>query len=103
TKSLAQLTKNKSVTVASHWQGTLAAHGIRPEAMAAQGLTFIRKTHENKPLYFVANVGNQFHEGWLTTERGTYFQRYDPITGEGTPLLTRQQSGKTELFLSLLP
>ena len=103
TKSLAQLTKNKTVTVAADWQGTLAANGVRPEAMAAQGLTFIRKIYENTSLYFVANVGNQFREGWLATERGTYFQRYDPMTGEGTPLPTRQKNGKTELFLSLLP
>ena len=103
TKAMAQLTKNKTVTVTSDWQGTLAANGVRPEAMAAQRLTFIRKTHENKPLYFVANVGNQFTTGWFTTERGRYFQRYDPMTGETTPLPTRQQNGRTELFLSLLP
>jgi hypothetical protein len=103
TKSMAQLTKNKSVTVASDWQGTLATHGVRPEAMGTLGLTFIRKMYENKPLYFVTNVGNEFSTGWLTTERGTYFQRYDPMTGKITPLPTRQQYGRTELFLSLLP
>ncbi len=103
TQSVAQLMKNKTVVVASDWQATLAANGVRPEAMGAQGLTFIRKTHQGKPLYFVANVGNQFSEAWLTTERGRYFQRYDPMTGTETPLPTRQQNGKTELFLSLLP
>jgi hypothetical protein len=102
-KSLNQLTKSKTVTIAPDWRAALAAKGIRPESMGAQGLTFIRKTYQNKPLYFVANVGNEYSTGWVTTERGKYFLRYDPTTGTETPLPTRQQNGKTELYLSLLP
>ncbi len=103
TKAVVQLTKSQSVTVAPDWRAALAARGIRPENMGAQGLTFIRKTFKNMPLYFVANVGNEFKEGWITTERGKYFRRYDPMTGTETALPARTRSGKTELFLSLLP
>jgi hypothetical protein len=79
------------------------SNGIIPEEIAGKGLTFIRKTYEDKPLYFVANVGDQFRADWITVGAGSSFKKYDPMTDEETLLPTREHNGKTEMYLSLLP
>lgn len=103
TKSLARLTKNKGVSIAADWKAALIMNGARQEEMAGKGLTFIRKIYEGKPLYFVANVSNQFREDWLSPGTGGTYKKYDPMTDKETLLPTRERNGKTEIYLSLLP
>ena len=102
-KSLARLTRRKTVTVARGWEKALVSNGAVREEMAEKGLTFIRKSYEDQPLYFVANVDDAYKQDWLKMGKGPYFTRYDPLTEEESPLPARRNGNATEQFLSLLP
>ena len=102
-KSMTRLTRAKTVSVSKEWEKALVNNGAVREEMAEKVLTFIRKVYKDQPLYFVANVGNEFKEGWLEIGKDAYFTRYDPLTGEEEVLPARQRGNTTEQFLSLLP
>jgi hypothetical protein len=92
------------VFVDNDWGTALHQQGIVQENWAKQGLTFIRKTFQGKPMYFIANVGNSFQEGWI--EMGKLkerVERYDPLTDMSVNLPDRIENGHQEIFLSLKP
>ncbi|SKC09738.1 glycosyl hydrolase [Dyadobacter psychrophilus] len=63
---LGKLKKEKTVRVSSDFEKELITSGAFRESFAAKGLTFIRKkTQDNKRLYFISNLANQFKEGWI--------------------------------------
>jgi hypothetical protein len=74
--------------------------GIARETMTDLGLSFIRKRIGENPVYFVANLSNQFTEGWVPlSETGEFAEIYDPlnrIRGEA-----KTKDGK--VFLQLMP
>ncbi|TDB64211.1 glycosyl hydrolase [Arundinibacter roseus] len=102
-KNMRQLVSLKTVSVAANLDDALRKNGVVIEEMAAKGLTFIRKTQDGNPLYFVANLSNTFTADWLTVGPGIQLRQYDPLTEEETVLPTRKLSNKTQVFLRLLP
>ncbi|MHA4737638.1 glycosyl hydrolase [Dyadobacter sp. MSC1_007] len=98
-EDLNALVKLKSVRVSTDLEKDLATNGVVREELMEKGLTFIRKRAENgKLLYFVANLGNTFKEGWVRIGNSELVSKNDPIRGES--LLPA--NGK-QVFLRLLP
>jgi hypothetical protein len=97
------LKNTKQVASGADWQPVLDRQVSR-ESWAEQGLTFIRKKQNGSALYFIANLNNQFREGWvrLAQLQGTP-EQYDPLTDRTTRLRTRTTSGQAEVYLRLLP
>ncbi|CAG5008609.1 hypothetical protein DYBT9275_04317 [Dyadobacter sp. CECT 9275] len=98
-----ELKRIETVSVSADWKASLIANGAVEEELSERGLTFIRKRLDHKVMYFIANVGNTFTEGWLTISKGQNFEHYDPLTGKESALTHRKHRGKTEVYLSLLP
>ena len=85
------------------WEQMLLKNGVVQEELAKKGLTFIRKkTSDGKVLYFVANLGNQFNEGWIGLGTKGMVNKFNPLSGESL-LSYRENKGKSEIFLSLAP
>ena len=83
----------------------LKRFSILPENFSGNGLSFIRKKYNGKTIYFIANLDDQFKEGWieLSTLIGS-MQVYDPLTDSTRVLPNRQSRNKrTEVYVSLLP
>ncbi len=56
--------------------------GIRRESLREAGLDFIRKTNDQGILYFVTNLGDDFHGDSLNLNADyRYVTVYDPLTG----------------------
>jgi hypothetical protein len=74
--------------------------GVARETMADQGLSYIRKRTGGRTVYFVTNLSDRFHEGWVAlSAAGKHAEIYDPL---------RQVRGEAEtedgkVFLQLLP
>lgn len=101
--NLTRLSSLKNVKVSSDLNADLAENGVVREQLAEKGLTFIRKKEaEGVPLYFAANVGNTFREGWIRLGRGGHLFKSDPLKGVST-LKARGSKGNEEVFLRLLP
>ena len=75
------------------------------EDLAAEGLSFIRKTKDGKRVYFIANLTDKFESGWVRMnhigKNGAVF--YDPLTNVSTPLKTSSQEGSDKVWLALEP
>jgi len=96
--------KNASVTVSGNWEEALKNNGVVQEQWAKQGLTFIRKKLNGKSVYFVANLGDKFKEGWIGAGKiKEEIDRYDPLTDETITLTSRSEKGKKQYYLKLLP
>ena len=105
--------QSKSVTVSTDLFGSLAQAGIRVEPWAAEGLSFIRKRRSTSARsnsstdttqYFITNLGNRFHQNWVTLSATGRVDRYDPLTNQTQPMPVRKgPTGKAEVFLSLDP
>lgn len=101
--NLTRLSSLKNVKVSSDLNADLAENGVVREQLSEKGLTFIRKKEsDGVPLYFVANVGNTFREGWIRLGRGGHLFKSDPLKGVST-LKARGSKGNEEVFLRLLP
>ncbi|MCF0057707.1 glycosyl hydrolase [Dyadobacter sp. CY356] len=102
---LAELTNQKqNVLVDKAWESALAKQGVVQEKWAKLGLTFIRKSQNGKPVYFIANVGNTFQEGWISLGKiAGNVERYDPLTDMSANLSQRNENNNNEIFLSLKP
>src|SRR5690606_25253124 len=75
------------------------------EDLAAEGLSFIRKTKDGKRVYFIANLTDKFESGWVRMnhigKNGAVF--YDPLTNVSTALQTGPQEGSEKVWLALEP
>lgn len=97
------LAKRPGVRVAADVPAMLTGLKVLPEALGANGLSFIRKKADDAALYFVANLNNRFTEGWVTVNRPVS-QRFDPLTNKTEMLITRKKTdGSDEVWLRLLP
>ncbi|GAB2791651.1 glycosyl hydrolase [Rhabdobacter roseus] len=93
----------KNVSTGADWQRVLSQQAP-PETWAEQGLTFIRKKHQGTSLYFVANLADQFSEGWVSLAAlPGAVEKYDPLTDQSTLLPSRRTGGREEVLLHLLP
>ncbi|SOD79960.1 glycosyl hydrolase [Spirosoma fluviale] len=108
------LRKRPVVTVSTNLFQTLNKLGIREETWAAQGLSFIRKRQgmglkqsglsADTTQYFITNLNNRFHQGWVTLSATGRVNRYDPLTNSTSALPARKgKDGKVEVYLSLEP
>lgn len=92
------------VVMSSKLVAQLVRLGVRREGFAEVGLSFIRKRSQHGTQYFVANLSNRFTSGWIhVSERANGFQRYDPLTNQTVPMMSRRQGGNTEVYMELLP
>ncbi|MGN7889493.1 glycosyl hydrolase [Dyadobacter sp. 22481] len=102
-ENLTQLSKLKNVRISSDLHGDLAANGVIREELSRKGLTFIRKRDSRgMALYFVANLGNAFKEGWVKIGNGELVRRDTPLRGQSL-MHVREADGKYEVFLRLKP
>ncbi|QJW90368.1 glycoside hydrolase [Spirosoma taeanense] len=103
------LKKQPSVTISADPYDALNRLGIRVEPWAAQGLSFIRKRRPARQSadttqYFIANLGNRYHQNWVTLSAKGHVSRYDPLTGHTEVLPVRQgKNGQPEVFLAVEP
>ncbi|MCF0042275.1 glycosyl hydrolase [Dyadobacter fanqingshengii] len=99
---LTKLKKEKNVRVSDDFEKELIASGALRESFAEEGLTFIRKkTQDNKRLYFVANLGDHFKEGWVKVNITGAFEKLDALDEEASwEPLSRNGSS---IYLKLLP
>lgn len=103
TEGLAQISRLQNVRVSNDLNADLEKNGVVREELADKGLTFIRKkTADGSPLYFVANLGNTFRQGWVRIGDGTMMSRNRPLRGESL-LSIRTTNGRDEIFLNLPP
>lgn len=87
---LAQLTGQGIRVVYQASLAKLANAGVRREAWAEQGLSFIRKRAGQTTQYFVANLTNRFLSGWVHLSMPGNVMQYDPLTDQTTPLPQRE-------------
>ncbi|QMW04268.1 glycosyl hydrolase [Spirosoma foliorum] len=104
-KALQQL---KTVTVSTDVFHSLMQLGIRVEPWVGEGLSFIRKHRPgistDTTQYFITNLGNQFHQNWITLSATGRVTRYDPLTNQTKLLPTRTgKVGQNQVFLQLEP
>ncbi|MCF2506466.1 glycoside hydrolase [Dyadobacter sp. CY107] len=99
---LTKLKKEKNVRVSDDFEKELIASGALRESFAEEGLTFIRKkTQDNKRLYFITNLGDQFKEGWVKVNIAGAFEKLDALDEEASwEPLSRNGSS---IYLKLLP
>jgi alpha-L-rhamnosidase len=84
----------------------LAAAGIKPEAMVAQGINMVRRKDETSEYYFAVNKRDQAFDGWITglDPRVRSVAIFDPMREEkGMARLRKGQDGSTEIYLQLEP
>ncbi|MVM28874.1 glycoside hydrolase [Spirosoma sp. HMF4905] len=98
----------KTVTVSTDVFHSLAQLGIRVEPWASEGLSFIRKQRtglsKGTTQYFITNLGNRFHQNWITLAATGRVSRYNPLTNQTEVLPVRTgQNGRNEVFLQLEP
>lgn len=99
---LSQLKKEKNVHVSDDFEKELIESGALRESFSQNGLTFIRKkTQDNKRLYFIANLADQFKEGWVKMSNAVAFEIMDPLDENALwKPLPKNASG---IYLKLLP
>ncbi len=108
------LKKLPTVTVTSDLFGTMNQLSVRVEGWASEGLSFIRKrrTTSGKKTsgvtdttqYFITNLGNRFHQNWITLSATGHVTGYDPLTNQQKSLPIRQgKNRKSEVYLALEP
>ncbi|GAB3770229.1 glycosyl hydrolase [Spirosoma horti] len=103
------LRKLPSVVVSTDVFQTMEHLGIRVESWAAQGLSFIRKRQKTSNSadtiqYFITNLGNRFHQDWLTLSATGQAVRYNPLTNQQEFLSIRKgKNGRNNVFLHLEP
>ncbi|OJV18692.1 MAG: glycoside hydrolase [Dyadobacter sp. 50-39] len=102
-EKLQALSKTAGTRISKDLKVDLALNGVVREQIADRGLTFIRKKDSrNIPLYFVANLGNTFREGWIKMGAGTLVHQDKPPSGQSL-MQTRMKDGAYEVFLRLPP
>lgn len=102
-EKLGELSKLGNIKVSTDLKADLALNGVVREEIADQGLTFIRKKDSRGiPLYFVANLGNTFSEGWVKLGKGVLVHQDKPLHGQSL-MQTRVKNREYEVFLRLPP
>lgn len=84
---------------------TLMKAGVKHEDMiTSEGLHLIRRKHKDGHHYFVSNMQEKIVDGWVrlaVDAKSILF--FDPLTGNISKSKVRQQNGRTEVYLQLIP
>ncbi|MEO6286428.1 MAG: glycosyl hydrolase [Dyadobacter sp.] len=99
---LEKLMGTPSVLVSNNLEKDLKTNGAIAEEFSKKGLTFIRKKQGSSVLYFVANLGNTFQEGWVQIGKGPMVSKNHPIHGESL-MHGRDTKEGVEIYLVLPP
>ena len=100
-KTLQQL---KTVTVSTDIFYSLTQLEVRKEPWTGEGLSFIRKHTGDTTQYFITNLGNRFHQNWVTLSAKGRVSRYDPLTNRTKLLPVRIGShGMNDVLLAIEP
>jgi hypothetical protein len=83
----------------------VAIAGIQPESFYKQGLQSIRRLKEDgNYYYFIKNTSLTKFTGWITLQANyASAAYYNPMTGVDGYAPSKQEKGKTALFISLQP
>jgi hypothetical protein len=94
------------VIVGDNIEQMLKAGGVSREPMVdTPGVRFIRRTHPHGYNYFVANLGKETVDGWVSlgTEAASAVI-LEPLSGSsGIAALRREQGGASEVYMQLEP
>lgn len=101
TLTIDKLKKCPNVKVGANYIQLLQNIGLHKEEFGKYQLEYIRCTNDCGTLYFVANLSNEFREGWiqLGTTISTDVVLYHPLTGESG----LAQINGNKVFLQLEP
>lgn len=99
-----QLQQNEGIQLLEGYEALSDLPFLKSETMKQQGLSFIRKQHEQGHLYFVSNLSNEFTEGpiRLAIESGAV-EIFDPKSGERGKVDHTVVDGQTQIYLQLPP
>ncbi|MBA7554979.1 hypothetical protein ES705_47620 [subsurface metagenome] len=83
----------------------LAVANVSREPVADAGISFIRRTHERGYYYFLANLGKQILDGWVTLGvKAKSAQLFDPLSSRrGIADLQEGEAGAARVWLQLQP
>lgn len=83
----------------------LAVANVSREPVADAGISFIRRTHERGYYYFLANLGKQILDGWVTLRvKAKSAQLFDPRSSRrGIADLQEGEAGAAQVWLQLQP
>lgn len=102
--SVAQTGKGKIIK-GTDLNDLLEYAGIRREAMADNGLGFMRRETGNGSIYFIKNQNAAAFEGWIPLNTSAFETAlFNPMTGNSGLAKTRSgNSGNQEIFIQLQP
>lgn len=85
-------------------EAALAAAGARREAMADDGVLFVRRAAASGPQYFIANLSGKALDGWLPlSASGASAALLDPMTGRTGVGALKPRAGGSDVFVQLAP
>lgn len=101
----AAISADKHFTISANPTEALVQHGASRETIAGGGLSFIRKNQNGKTVYFISNLNNKFHGGWVSLSKGQAgpLVGYDALNDKKFGLEMRKGKNGREVYLSLLP
>lgn len=104
-KQMAQKDKPRKgrILFGADYERTLTETGVRPEAMkTVNGLSCIRRSHEDGHHYFISALKGEDTEGWIPLAvHAESAMIYNPMNGTSGKALLRQKDGRTEVYLQL--
>lgn len=93
------------IIVSGEMSGLIVQAGIQPETFYQNGLQCIRRLKEDgNYYYFIKNTSQTGFEGWITLQADyASAAYYNPMTGADGYAPSRQEKGKTELYIQIRP
>lgn len=93
------------IIVSAEMSGFVAQAGIQPETFYQNGLQCIRRLKEDgNYYYFIKNTSQSSFKGWITLQADyASAAYYNPMTGAEGYALSRQEKGKTTLYMNMRP
>ncbi|PAC28702.1 glycosyl hydrolase [Flectobacillus sp. BAB-3569] len=92
------------ISVGKSFEKLLAFNGVKEEALAQQGLSFIRKKMGAETVYFIWNKNSTGFSGWVNLQRkGISSAIFNPMTGESGIGKVQNTGSETSVFISLQP
>ena len=77
---------------------------IYPEVIKTEGLSFIRKSHENGYMYFISNLSDHPINGYYPiTKKFSSVEIFDPLTGKRGLAQTIDKEGGEQIRLQISP
>lgn len=95
--------KKGQIITGSDYKTTLDAIGAAPEEMITRyGLHAIRRSNDEGYHYFISALKPDNTNAWITLSvKAQSAMLFNPLTGESGKALTREQNGKTQVYIQL--